>query len=240
MSKEIAVAATQLAITRPEAQRALSLMAEAAGPEGFTLSDLDRITVPSGGGAAWEIPTLDGDVSVREFHGVILAAQDVRRYYQMSVEQSDGSAPPDCSSANSRVGIGTPGGDCALCPLSQFGSDARGVGQACKAYKMLIVLPPDEIKPIILSIPPTSIKAARKYLLNLASRAVGFAEVVSSFALTKVKSGNGVAYSQVVPTMVRRLSDQEISAVALIRATLIPSQEALRTASAPADDAVVG
>jgi len=225
MSKEIAkTEETPLAIMAPESKQAIAYLSEAAGPQGLSIADLDRITVPAGGSVAWEIPSLDGTESAKAFEAIILEQHDVRRYYAVGLEQSEGSAPPDCWSLDMQQGEGTPGGACLHCPLAQFGSDARGVGQACKAYKSLFLLRPDEIKPLILSIPPTSLKFARKYLLNLASRAISFAHVVTEFSLVKTKSGSGISYGQVAFRMARRLTDTEQKAIAAVRETLVPRQ----------------
>src|SRR6267142_5673038 len=39
-----------------------------------------------------------------------------------------------CQSLDARVGVGEPGGNCATCPMSRFGSAKKGKGQACTEF----------------------------------------------------------------------------------------------------------
>jgi hypothetical protein len=63
--------------------------------------------------------------------------------------------------------MGKPGGDCHKCPLAQFGSavDQKGQpgkGQACKSMRMLLFLRQDDMIPMIVNLPPTSLQNAKK------------------------------------------------------------------------------
>ena len=97
-----------------------SLLSEAAGPQGITPEDLDKVTIPTGGAQMWTVPTLEGEDSVKDIYGIIVHHQDVRAYWSKSLEESGGSEAPDCSSADSITGFGTPGGPCSKCPLAQW------------------------------------------------------------------------------------------------------------------------
>jgi hypothetical protein len=175
--------------------------------DGETLSpfDLDRVTIPAGGGSQWCIPTLEGEQVAAEITGVIVAVQNCRAYWQESFDSSGGGTPPDCVSEDVVTGIGNPGGVCQKCPMAAFGSDNRGKGQACKQIKRLFLLRPDSMLPLVVTLPPTSIRPAQRYLLRLAGRGLKYQGVVTRITLEKEKNSGGIAYSKAVFGMVAAL-----------------------------------
>ncbi len=179
-----------------------ALLRDAAGPQGITPEDLDRVSIPTGGAQVWTVPTLEGEESRKEVVGIVVHHQDVRAYWSKTLEESGGSEAPDCSSPDAITGFGEPGGACAKCPLAQWGTDKRGRGQACKACKVLFLLLPDSMLPITVTLAPTSIAPARKYLLRLASRALKPQAVITRLVLEKAKNQDGIAYSVAALSMV--------------------------------------
>lgn len=136
----------------------------------FSARSLAAVKVPAGGGMTWTVPHPDGEQDTRELTGVILFVQNTRAYYSSPV--GDGQAsPPDCSSDDGITGVGDPGGACATCPLAQFGSAIRNgqpaTGQACGSKKLLYMLLPDRILPVVVSAPATSLKAIQGYMGSL-------------------------------------------------------------------------
>ena len=174
------------------------IIAEAAGAQGIDPQrDLDRVHIPAGGGIAWEIPTMEGSDSSKTIEGVIVHHSDARAYWNKSFDESGGGTPPDCSSTDAAVGVGDPGGNCAQCPLAQFGSAAgESNAQACKQMKILYIMQPDSILPMAVALPPTSIKPARQYLLRLAARGIRPHQVLTKINLEKDKSADGISYSK--------------------------------------------
>lgn len=210
------------------------IIAENVGPAGITEWDLDRIKVPAGGGTLWTLQTLEGEQAVPTIEGVIVHWRDGRVYWRDTF--AGGSTPPDCSSRDGVLGIGTPGGDCSACPLSKFGSAASGTGQACKQYRLLYVLTRDKLLPTVIVCPPTSIAPVRKYLLRLAASGVSASSVVTSIGLERVQSRQGIAYSQVTLSLVERLDDPALRQyVELIRPVLDAAAISVETAELTAD-----
>ena len=70
------------------------------------LSDLERVSVPAAGGQAWELPSLEGTQTAREFHGLVVHQQSVRSYW--ADEFSGEKSPPDCYSVDGVTGRGDP------------------------------------------------------------------------------------------------------------------------------------
>lgn len=176
-------------------------------------SDLDRIRVPAGGGTTWSVPTLDGEQDTKNFDGVIVAWKDQRAYWEESF--SGGSSPPDCASDDCMVGTGKPGGSCKECPFSQFesatGDDGKPrPGQACKQVRLMAIIQQDDLVPLLLAAPPTSLGNLRKYFLRLSSRATPYYGVVTRFTLEKARSSGGIEYSQVSASAQGRLTNKEL------------------------------
>ena len=63
-----------------------------------------------------------------------------------------------------KQGYGEPGGTCATCTLSQFGSASNGRGKACKNMRVLYLLRSGEFMPLAINLSPTSISPFREFL----------------------------------------------------------------------------
>lgn len=206
---------------------------------GISAFDLTRIKVPAGGGITWMVPSLDGpEESARSIDGVIVAWSDQRAYWRETF--SGAGAPPDCASRDSKTGVGDPGGPCHKCAFAQFGSappkpgkTEAGRGQACKQMRLLFIIRPGDMLPIVVAVPPTSIKAMRDYFMKLAGAGIMYHEVVTSLRLAQDKNADGIQYSLVEPRMAARLSDVEASRVKMYSDSL---QGVFKTVDLTADD----
>ena len=158
-------------------------------------SALDSVKMPAGGGTTWSVPTIDGDVDQKVLEGVIIHMSYQNAYWPVGLDESGGGTPPDCVSRDSIFGVGTPGGDCGKCPLNQFKS--KGAGKACKNTMTLFLTQPDNILPIKVVLPPTSIGETKKYLQRLTGLGAGHYKVISMLTLVKTKNDAGIAYSEV-------------------------------------------
>lgn len=207
---------TYRALSVPAAQLTGFLM-QNIGAQGLKPTDLDHVKVPAGGGIAWEVPTLKGPESVSVLEGIILHFKDVRAYWKSKGTNS----PPDCNSADGLIGVGAPGGVCAKCPLAQYGTahDEKGnpaKGQACKQMRLFLFLRQDDMIPMLISLPPTSLQPAKKYFLRLVANGLPYYGVTTQLRLEKAKNAAGTTYSTVVPGMGRPLEKDEFEKVQLI------------------------
>lgn len=183
-----------------DAKDILAAVRENIGNERVTDRDLDRITLPLGGSQNWAVPTLDGEESVKSLDGIIVHWTSPRAYWTDSMDGVGGSTPPDCFSPDGEFGTGDPGGDCFTCPLNQWGSADHGSGKACKEKRMLFLLRPNSMLPVVVQVPSTSIQPLKRYFLRLADNAMPYWTVVTQLKLEKAQSGGGIAYSRIVPT----------------------------------------
>ena len=168
----------------------------------------DRIKIPSGGMTVFEMPgeTEDSPETVKEFSAVILYHHPILQYYRE--KYTGGSNPPDCGSYDGVTGVGTPGGSCAKCPLSQFGSGENN-GKACKSRRRVFLLREGELFPMILSLPTGSLREFSRYIKRLLSKGRKSNTVVTRFSLKKATNSSGIAYSQAAFGVDRVLSEKE-------------------------------
>lgn len=183
--------------------------------EGLSI-DFDRVKIPSGGGLAFEVPGDDPDNPdmVKELVGVIVDHHPVNAFW--SDKYAGQNNPPDCSSMDGKTGQGNPGGNCKNCPFNQWGSDPDGTGgKACKNMHRIYLLRQGEMFPLLLTLPPTSIKPFSNYI---AKRIVGRGKrsygVITKITLKREQNKNGIAYSQAQFSVAGELSPEETAKAA--------------------------
>ncbi len=132
--------------------------------------DFPRVKIPSGGAVSFEVPGDDPESpdSVKAIEGIILYNHGASAYWPEGAEYDD-NVPPLCSSVDGKTGIGDPGGACAVCELNRYGTgvDAKGnptKGKACKNMRHLYILRSGEYLPILLSLPPTSLRPFNDFM----------------------------------------------------------------------------
>lgn len=221
---------TELAVIKPggflalnhssdEMAEMLDVLAENLGGESLTARDLPRIGIPSGGGLAWEIPTGDGDVEPsKTLTGIIVHFERTHSYWPHT--QASGT-PPICSSVGPgtiAVGSGQPGGPCRTCPHNVYGTKIRpdgreAKGKACTERENWFMLVEDRPLPIVLSLAPSSLAAAKEYRVDtLGSVGKRLSSVVTEISLANDTNDNGEKYSYIVPKVAGNLSPAEAKA----------------------------
>lgn len=211
MAKELAKKEEVSFMVLANAQNAIEALKNNLQGENLSAMDLDRVGIPAGGGTSWCVPTLEGEVNTQEIVGVIIGVQKCRAYWAEAF--SGAGVPPDCVSEDAITGVGNPGGVCNKCPLAEFGSDSRGKGQACKQIKRLFLLRPNSMLPLVVNLPPTSIKIASRYGLRLVDNGLKFQAVVTRITLDKTKNSEGIGYSTAVFTLAAKLDPAQAQAM---------------------------
>lgn len=163
--------------------------------------DLDKLVVPAGGATTFERETLEGTQSVREVECIVALAQaNQRAFYAASIEDGDGSSPPDCSSEDGVNGFGInewdveglepEPHDCATCPMNAFESKDRGAGRgkACSEKMSLYAFDAETMIPFVVQVPATSLKPMKKYALRLMGGKKKIGHVVTKLTLEKKTS----------------------------------------------------
>jgi hypothetical protein len=222
-------------ITSDPAQ-VVSIIRANLGPGGLSAFDLDAVKVPAGGATTWQYPTASGVEDRKTFEGVLIYRRDVKAYWEHGLEESGGGSPPDCRSEDSIVGVGNPGGACAECPFNQFGSARKGKGKACKDRRLLFVLPPGQLLPVLVSVPVMSIKPSNQYLMRLAGDARVFHSVLTRFGLETAKNSGNIAYSRITFTKSADLPPEEQAKVAAYVKAITPFLAAVKARPEDFDD----
>lgn len=166
--------------------------------DGLQMS-FQRIKIPGGGSLVFEKTGDDPEHPeyVQTIEGIILFNHQASAYWPEGSEYDD-SVSPMCSSVDGKIGYGLPGGACALCEFNKYGTgvDAKGNpsrGKACKNMRNLYILQDGEYMPILLSLPPTSIRPFTEFmsLAFVPHRRPTWASVVQ-IGLKRVENGSNL------------------------------------------------
>lgn len=178
-----------------------------------------RAKVAAGGGKLFEILTGDdaADTAVQTITGVVIHEQKCSAYF----EEGEGNSPPLCASMDWTFGTERESGEvrrCADCPRHAFGSAVKGGGKACKDMIRLYILTEGAALPLLLSLPPTSLKNWQNYrLATLAPRRLKASDVVTEFSLSPAVNAAGIKYSVVKPKLLGRVSPDAAPIVAMFQ-----------------------
>ena len=136
--------------------------------EGLQIS-FQRVKIPGGGTLQFEMPSDNPEEPdyAKTIEGVILYSHPNFAYWPDGMEYDD-NVSPLCTSIDGKIGCGTPGGACAVCQFNKYGTatDAKGnptKGKACKNMRNLYILRNGESMPIVLSLPPTSLRPYEEF-----------------------------------------------------------------------------
>lgn len=195
-------------------------LAEAVSEEmdGLGALQFDRVNIPSGGGIAFELPGEDNEpIAATAIVGVILDHHPVNAYWK--AEFTGENIAPDCSSIDGKSGVVLETGeirDCASCPHNQFGSDGKR-SKACKNMHRVYILQEKNPVPILLTLPPTSLKGLRDYIgKKIVLKGLRCYQAITKVTLKKETNADGINYSRAVFAYQDRLTpDQEKAAEAM-------------------------
>ena len=211
MANEVAVVNSNFNLVTLEGELAEAIAEEM---DGLGTIPYDRVKIPSGGGVAFELPgDSDEDSEVtKELVGVILYHHPVNAYWREKF--AGGNEQPDCSSYDGKTGVVRETGecrDCSKCPHNQFGSD--GNGKACKNVHRIYMLREGNPVPLILSLPPTSLKYMRDYISKkILLKGMRCHHAITKITLKKERSAGGIDYSRAAFSYGGKLTPEQIKA----------------------------
>lgn len=149
----------------------------------------------------------DNMISVPTIEGIIVHSHLCNARFD-SASRGD---PPLCSSMDAKMGIDGTGEahDCESCPYNQYGTAGPGKrGKACKNMMRLYILTDSSPIPILLSLPPTSLKAWQTYRYGLSLDMLTPKMVLTELSLKIATSKtSGDKFATVKPKMVGLLSE---------------------------------
>lgn len=170
------------------------------------LSDMDRIPmgriqIAGGGAGVFNVlePGSEDPEPVKDITGVILMSHACNAYWAGDFGSGEDKTP-DCASMDGETGVVRETGEmlaCKTCPYNQYGSadGGQGRGKACKNMRRLYILRPGDVLPMVLSLPPSALKAFDMYRTRLTLGMKRGHSVLTKISLTKAQSSGGIAYS---------------------------------------------
>jgi hypothetical protein len=212
-----AIAAMSGGDSEDAADMALALQENLAGGT-VGAFDFDRIRMPAGGALSWTIkdPETGKPQAVTEINGIIIFFKDQKSFWKTGLDESNAAPkPPDCFSVDTVVGVGDPGVVCARCAYNQFGSakGGKGAGKACKDVRLLFLLRENDLLPVLLPAPPTSIKAVKDYMMFLSGRGVPYWQAVTKITLEGDQNAAKIDFSKLKLELVGRIDRSQLPGV---------------------------
>jgi len=180
--------------------------------------DLPSLPFPTGGSLYFDSDWFDEPM--KKVTGIVIMKKKNRAYWENSDELGN---PPECFANDGKTGKGTPGGDCSTCPLSQFGPDNERPG--CKERMALFVIVPDMLLPVVIMVPPTSLKSAKKYFIGLASKGQTYWKVETEINLEKATNAQKIDYAKAVFKPGKSLSKENAEMIESYRKSIAPALE---------------
>lgn len=201
----------------------------AAADQGIAAYQFTQVKIPAGGGTTWEYEGPDGDESGKELDVIVAFVRNgQRKFYLHGLDEGEASAP-DCRSEDGVHGLGflADHGDddvpmktkCGDCPMNKFGSS--GKGKACSESAQLFAFLPGDFLPIVIHVPPTSLRPLRDFRLKQMQRGRDIMSVVTRITLEKVKASPD--YSRISYKVVRPLTDEENAKISAVTGELAAS-----------------
>jgi hypothetical protein len=187
--------------------------------------DLTRVMVPAGGSTVWAWTDIDGEKTSKEVEGLLVHVQ--KRGILWPHEKVTGDQPllrtDDLISAY-RVGgeygdinpdelekYALPNGqyDWQKLPWNQWGTGQDGIGKRCRELRLLFILRREDSWPLMVQIPPGSVRSVSSFLTKLAYRIPCYRAIVRLSLQRAESEKRNVCYSQVVPMLVGSISKEE-------------------------------
>jgi hypothetical protein len=208
-------------------ERTRALVVANLGSDTLSPFDLERAVNPSGKSTQWTIPGLEEEPeTVNELQGIVVYHKSVRAYW--AEEYKGGGHPPDCSSSDSITGEGDPGGPCAHCPFSKFGSGPNN-SQACKQVKRVFLLREGELLPMLINVSPGNYQNAKTFFVRLMSkRQLAFNECLIKMKLKGAVSASGFDYAEVTFALIEPLAQDLKDQMAQFTEMLTPYLDSIK------------
>lgn len=131
---------------------------------------------------------ISGDAAARKDVTVVIVAYNLSRRYEIPLNDGSGNKDISCQSQDGKIGVGDPGGTCALCPLSKWQTDPTNGRRTlpCQPTYQYVAYVPD-FGAVALNLTRTASNAA--HMLNGMLQQRGFGNFAVKIAATQVEGG---------------------------------------------------
>ena len=183
---------------------------------------LPKIKVGPGG-----MELREGEPLLAEVTGTIIHTRRVNQYYK-EVYDPNKAAPPDCFSLNGKTpdpSVEKPvHKTCDGCPMAEFGTNNRKSGKACRNLKPIYLVMDGGLMPRQITVPPTSIKAANNYLMDLTAEGINYRKIRTK--ITAYKENAKDTYSKLKFSPLDRLDAQKAIDMDFLKQSWLPVMDA--------------
>jgi len=200
--------------------------------DGLGRFQFPRVRIPSGGAITFELPGEDEDNPevAKAITGIILYHHPANARWNGKF--GDEGVRIVCSSIDGKAGRMADTGEvrtCSDCPYNQFRED--GTGKECKNMHRLYLLMEGSPFPVILTLPPTSLKPFKNFVaMQCLGRGLRVHDVVTKVTLKKVQGPNSV-YSIGVFSVSGRVTKEQKPQVESMRRFVIGIKDAYGVSS---------
>jgi hypothetical protein len=180
---------------------------------------LPKVQMPTGRGKEFSIESFTADPEeTKELKGIIIY-QSAANAYWASAYEGGTAVVPDCAShdgvkpSEQYDEVQSP--DCATCQHNRFGSarDPEGnklPGKACRNVKRVaLVRLDDPTIPVLLIIPPSSIKAFDDFMVVLAKAERPYYSVVTTVTVSTEQNRSGIDFPHLNLDIAGYINDKE-------------------------------
>jgi hypothetical protein len=191
-----------LALNHDTSQVVEAITMNTAGAELSKFDALSQARVPGPGGKRWKVRHADGtEEDPQTLTGVIVSVERARSYWKKPF--MSGGEMPDCASYDGGfTGVAnTPDGPCMKCencPMNKFQPRADGTGNVkpCKETRQVLLLPADSLLPILVSVPPASLRIFNGFMVRNANLDRGDGNLFSPYYTFAVELSIGTTSTE--------------------------------------------
>lgn len=225
----------------PEANELAEIMQELSGMDNIPYG---RVKISAGGANVFQVTEAGDDPdnaeSEKAIEGVIVMYHKTFGYWPNAYGATDDPSPV-CASTDGELGTNRQTGEtksCSTCPYNQFGSKADGRGKACKNMYRLYIMRRGDVLPIVLTVPPTGIKAFDNYRVKTVMKDRKKLEaILTRITLKSDKNPDNIKYSVPVFETVGALAPDEAKAVSAFAASFRASAQRVAATAEDVDTA---
>ncbi len=205
-------------------------MAANLGDQAFEESDLTHAKAATAGGKTFIIPSIAGDEMEDTVEGILVhtcrrgllwpdydpvpGTRPVLITDDLTWARKEGDIPEWMQAELARCYDADRNAyDWEKLEYNQWDSGKDGVGKRCTEQRIFFILRKDDPLPIVITAGPGSLKAAKKFIIQLSIAGIAYWRAVVKFTLEPDKNEKGIKFSKVVPELVATLSkvDGEVS-----------------------------
>jgi hypothetical protein len=203
-----------------------------ANQEELSVRDLIRVRVPAADSGQWSIKDPANVRTAKEIVGALVVYRKGGVLWPTEGEAIKGSRPvivtndlrtgqlvsddfgdlDEAELQKARIEDGPNGEllyDWLELSYNKWGSSGKGRGKRCKERRILGILEPESMYPLIVTVPPASLRNVTDWIKGMSLNGIPHFRLVCALGLEEVTNDAGQEFCKVVPRTERILSEEE-------------------------------